>query len=72
MMVGVSPKGCERLSRCSNSIRSSVGYVYYFAHDYALLGDKGQALLWLQKALKARQSEILNLAERSRIRQLKD
>src|SRR5690348_17616774 len=34
---------------------------YYRAYDYALLGEKDQALLWLQKALDTRRPEILNL-----------
>lgn len=37
------------------------GHAYYFAHDYVLLGENDQALLWLQKALRAREPEILNL-----------
>lgn len=37
------------------------GFAYYFAHDYALLGENDDALRWLQKALDTRQSVILNL-----------
>lgn len=34
---------------------------YYFAHDYALLGENDQAVQLLRKVLEAHQAEILNL-----------
>ena len=37
------------------------GFAYYFAFDYALLGDNDRALQWLQKALDAHQALLLNM-----------
>ena len=36
-------------------------HAYYYAWDYALLGDKDQALQWLKKSFEAREGEILGL-----------
>jgi tetratricopeptide (TPR) repeat protein len=37
------------------------GAAYFFAHDYALLGENDEALKWLQQALASHRPEVLNL-----------